>query len=170
MVRRDMSIGVVFLVATLAAAPAASDAQALVSHLRPQHARITGWLVDGTMRSPTIRALIARVEASDVLVYLTFTSPRPGVSASLTFMADTPYGRMVRLAIRPDLSSRDTMAMIAHELQHVIEVAEHPEVRSERGFEALFRRIGHPTTFAEHHYDTAAALDIGDRVRHELAS
>jgi hypothetical protein len=166
MLRRAMSIGVVLLVATLAAIPA--TAQVPASHLRPQHTRITGWLADGVMRSPTIRTLVARIEASDVLVYLTFASPRPGVSASLTFMADTTYGRMVRLSIRPDLSSRETLAMIAHELQHAVELAEHPEVRSERGFEALFRRIGHPSPFAERHYDTTAALDTGDRVRLEL--
>jgi hypothetical protein len=169
MLRREIFTCAVALVATLSAAPL--RAQVPASRLRPQNARITAWLADGRARSPTLRALIARIDASDVLVYLdVLPALRPGVSAALTFMGDTPYGRMVRVSIRPALSGREAMAMLAHELQHVVELLEHPEVRSEAAFEALFRRIGRPSTFAERHFDTEAALDTGDRVRHELAS
>ncbi len=169
MLRREIFTCAVALVATLSAAPVL--AQVPASKLRPQTARISNWLANGRARSPTLRALIARIDANDVLVYLDVLSGlRPGVSAALTFMGDTPYGRMVRVSIRPDLSGREAMAMIAHELQHVVELLEHPEVRSAAAFEALFKRIGHPSTFAERHFDTKAALDTGDRVRHELAS
>jgi hypothetical protein len=169
MLRREMFTCAVALAATLSATPV--PAQVPASKLRPQHARITTWLADGRARSPTMRALTARIDASNVLVYLDLQAGfRPGLSAALTFMGDTPYGRMVRVSIRPDLSRRETMAMIAHELQHVVELIDHPEVRSEAAFEALFRRIGHPSSFAERHFDTEAALDTGDRVRHELAS
>ena len=167
MLRRVTCLAVAVLVATIAAP---SDAQVPASRLRPQQARMTRWLADGTLRSSTFRALVRRIETSDVLVYLDIARLAPGVSASLTFMGDTPYGRMVKLSVRPHLSGRDTLAMIAHEMQHVVELAEHPDVRSEAAFETLFRQIGHPSSFAARHFDTRAAMRTGDRVRLELTS
>ena len=83
-------------------------------------------------------------------------------------MAATPQGRFVRASVRPDLRARETLAMIAHELQHVVEVIEHPEVRSERELADLYGRIGHTIGSAGGRWDTTAALQTGDRVRIEL--
>jgi hypothetical protein len=58
--------------------------------------------------------------------------------------------------------------MVAHELHHVIELIEHPDVHSEGAVIALYQRIGHSTGHAGDRWDTTAALATGDRVRTEL--
>jgi hypothetical protein len=166
MLRRWTLIGFVVVLAALTPPLAAASPSA---RLRPQGARVARWIADGMARSATFRALVARIEAGDVIVYL---EAQPalgqGLSACLTWMAATPQGRFVRASVRPDLSARDTLAMIAHELQHVVEVIEHPDVQSERGLADLYVRIGHATGWVGGRWDTVAALRTGDRVRIEL--
>ena len=84
-----------------------------------------------------------------------------GLSASLTWMAVIPGARLVRVSLRRDLGSHDAVAMLAHELRHVVELLDHPEVRSETALGDLYRRIGHASTFAARHWDTTAALRAG---------
>lgn len=140
-----------------------------VPRLRPQSPRIAAWIERGRAESETFRALADRIERSDVIVYLDIQPGlRSGVAACLTWMSATPSVRFVRASVRPDLPAREAVAMIAHELQHVVEVADHAEVRSEPALAALFARIGHATAVAGGHWDTQAALRTGDRVRLEL--
>lgn len=164
---RLWSLTTIALVAATLALPAPAGAAS--PRLRPQGQRVARWLADGMARSVTFRALVERIEGGDVIVYLeTQPALRQGVSACLTWMGATPAARFVRASVRPDLSARDTLAMIAHELQHVVEVLDHPEVQSERGLADLYARIGHSTTPVSGRWDTVAALRTGDRVRIEL--
>jgi len=151
------------------AGPLAEAATAPAPRLRPQSPRIAAWVERGRAESETFRALVDRLERGDVIVYLAIQPGlRTGVAACLTWMSATPSARFVRASVRPDLPAREAVAMIAHELQHVVEVADHPEVRSEPALAALFSRIGHATAVAGGHWDTQAALRTGDRVRLEL--
>jgi hypothetical protein len=158
------------LVLLAAIASPLSAAAPPAQRLRPQSPRVAGWIADGMARSATFRALVERIEQGDVIVYLESQSGlRQGVSASVTWMSATPTARFVRASVRPGLSARDTLAMIAHELQHVVEVIDHPEVRSERALANLYLRIGHSTGGGGGgRWDTVAALRTGDRVRIEL--
>lgn len=140
-----------------------------VPHVRPQSRRVAAWLDRGIAESATFRALVERLEQSDVIVYLDIQPGlHQGLAARLTWMAATPSARFVRASLRHDLPAREAVAMLAHELQHVLEVAAHPEVRSEASLAALFARIGHATAITGDHWDTQAALRTGDRVRVEL--
>lgn len=166
MLPRWSLIGVAIVLAALTPPLAAGSPSV---RLRPQSPRVARWIADGMARSSTFRDLVARIEAGDVIVYLEAQPAlRQGVSASLTWMAATPQGRFVRASVRPDLRARETLAMIAHELQHVVEVIDHPDVRSERGLADLYARIGHTVGSAGGRWDTIAALRTGDRVRTEL--
>jgi hypothetical protein len=153
----------------VAAIAGAAVPPAPFAKLRPQSPRVAAWIARGLAESATFRALVARIEAGDVIVYL---EARPdfdrGVSACVTWMAATPWARFVRASLRPDLPGREAVAMIAHELQHVIEVLDHPDVRSELSLAGLYARIGHSTTVTGRRWDTRAALAAGARVRLEL--
>jgi hypothetical protein len=168
MLRRWSLIGFAVVLAALTPPLAAGSPPA---RLRPQSPRVARWVADGMARSATFRDLVARIEAGDVIVYL---EAQPalgqGLSACLTWMGGTPQARYLRASVRPDLSARDALAMIAHELQHVVEVIDHPDVQSERGLTALYQRIGHRTGTTRDRWDTTAALKTGDRVRVELLS
>jgi hypothetical protein len=59
------------------------------------------------------------------------------------------------------------IAVIAHELQHAVEVAGDPGVVDDAGLVALYRRIGHNSA-GGHSYDTDAARTAGHTVRDEL--
>lgn len=154
---------------TMLGSPMLHAAPVAVPHVRPQSPRVAAWVDRGIAESATFRTLVQRLEQSDVIVYLDIQPGlRQGLAAGLTWMAATPSARFVRASLRPDLPAREAVAMLAHELQHVLEVAAHPEVRSEAGLAALFARIGHATAITGAHWDTQAALRTGDRVRLEL--
>ena len=161
-------MSVACLIVTLGG-PMLHAAPAAVPHVRPQSPRIAAWLERGIAESATFRALVERLEQSDVIVYLDIQPGlRQGLAAGLTWMAATPSARFVRASLRPDLPAREAVAMLAHELQHGLEVAAHPEVRSAAGLATLFARIGHATAITGDHWDTQAALRTGERVRLEL--
>ena len=166
MLRQWTVLCTVALLASLVSPAAANPAP---ERLRPQSPRVARWLADGIARSETFRTLVARIERGDVIVYL---ESQPalgrGLSASLTWMGTTPHARYVRASVRPDLSARDALAMIAHELQHVVELIDHADVQSERGLADLYQQIGHSTGSTGNRWDTTAALETGDRVRLEL--
>ena len=141
------------------------------AHLRPQSPRIMAWLARGVDRSATMRGLVDRIERGDVVVYLEIERRLgPDISACVTFMAAVPGARYVRVSIRPDLRAADTVAMLAHELQHVVEVIDHPDVRSDDDLAALYRRIGHATGWTGRTWDTAAALRAGDLARNDYVT
>lgn len=112
-------------------------------------------------RSATVRALAARIQVSDVIVYLDVRRDLPpGVSACLTWIATTPASRIVRVSITPGLRYADGVAFVGHELQHVVEVIEHPEVRSSADLDALYRRIGERGSQRVPHWDTVDAINV----------
>lgn len=140
-------------------------------HLRPQGSRVEGWLRDARRRSPTIRRLLERIERSEVIVYLDISRALPpDVSACLTWMAATASGRILRVSFKQDLGTTEAMALLGHELQHVVEVIEHPEVRSPEALLDLYTRIGHPSAGTGQRWDTADAIAIGTLVRLEATS
>lgn len=136
--------------------------------LRPQSDRVARWLREARRRSPTVQRLVDRIEQSDVIVYLDINPGLgPNVAACLTWMAATNSRRFVRATFRMDLGMDDAIAMVAHELQHVVEVVEHPEVRSNETLLDLYTRIGHATGNNGLRWDTADAVAVGTLARLE---
>ena len=168
---RPFTRAAALVVSMVLACPLTGRARVTVppSNLRPQSARVAGWLARGVERSATFRALVERIDHGDVLVYIDAPlNLRHGLSASLTWMAVIPGARMVRASLRRSLSDREAVSMLGHELQHVVELLDHPEVRSEATLSDLYRRIGHASTSEDRHWDTAAARRAGEAVRLEL--
>jgi hypothetical protein len=129
---------------------------------------------EGKDGSPTFRELLAAIDHSNVIVYV-----EPGVCAFghldgclVAFMNVSPFGdRYLRVAINPRRDRVYVIGIVAHELQHVREVADAPEVLSVDGMLALFQRIGKapacPPPLKEC-YETQAALRTGEAVMAEL--
>jgi len=140
--------------------------------LRPQQDRLDALLADGARRSPTLRALVARIEASDVFVYLGL-DPLLGdkLSGRVTWMSQAGPYRYLRASINPDQAPDAIIAALAHELQHVTEVIDSPDVTSDHSLAELYRRIGRPSAVqAASSWETEAAQLKGRQVRRELAS
>lgn len=167
-----LRLRLVLAFALLSGAAASASATAVprgTARLRPQSSRIAGWVARGLGRSPTLRALTERVERGDVVVYLEVAHTLdPDMAACVTWMAAVPGARYVRVSMRPNLPTSEAIAMLAHELQHVVEVIDHPEVESAAGLAALYQRIGHRTGYTGRTWDTVAALRAGDLARVDM--
>ena len=70
----------------------------------------------------------------------------------------------IQISLRGD--SEDAVAVLGHELQHAVEVAEAFDVNDQDGLAKLYQRIG--IRGGEHVYDTVAAQQMGKTVRREL--
>jgi hypothetical protein len=152
--------------AVISAAPAPLVPTA---RLRPQGAKATELLERAKARSPTVQRIVDRLEAGDVIVYVELNDRLdPRVAACLTWVAATDSRRIVRASIKPRLREREAIAFLAHELQHAVEVLEHPEVRSTDGLADLYTRIGHRSSPRDRHFDTAEAIATGELAANEL--
>ena len=140
--------------------------------LRPQDSRLEQVLKEGARRSTTFKALVDRIEASNVIVYVAINPVmKSNLSGMLTWMTRTGDYRYVRASIRPDLTFDQMIATLAHELQHAVEVIEDESVVDEKSLVALYRRIGHQNSnVAPARWETTAAQQAGFRVRRELGS
>ena len=125
--------------------------------IRPQDARITSVLQEGIARSATFRALVDRIEASNVIVYVGVDPlMKSSLAGALTWMTQAGDYRYLRASISTDLTSDQMIATLAHELQHAVEVIEDESVVDEKTLVALYKRIGQPS-------QRRGAIAVGDR-------
>ena len=129
-------------------------------------------IADGHRRSQSFRRLVDGIAGTNTLVYVeagvcTFGHLK---ACLLPFIATAGQVRYLRIGLtRPlNLGNRNRLiALIGHELQHALEVAESPDVRDEKTLIALYQAIGHAGQ-GLHRYDTMAAQNAGRQVRTEL--
>lgn len=140
--------------------------------LRPIDRDMARLLDRGLDASPSLRAIADRLNASDVVVYLECARLPEGLDGQLTFVSAGGGLRYVIVRVAWDRSRGRRTAMLAHELQHAVEVADHPEIVDQRTLALSYARFGFerrllagPRTAA---YDTHAAIDTGARVLAEV--
>ena len=136
-------------------------------HVRTQDRSIRYLLKRGFNHSPTFARLMARLQHSDVIVYVEEVPRLPGALEGRMMMLPMTHGqRYVRIQIALRGSPDDSIALLGHELQHATEVAQEIGVNSQPLLAALYERIGRrggPDV-----YDTIAAQEVGRIVRREL--
>ena len=141
----------------------------VVAQLRPASALEAGMLEEGLCRSATLRSLVAAVETSDLIVYVNvrhFSSRR--LAGGLQFVGGTASSRFLRMVIGVTVDRPARLALLGHELQHAVEVADAPDIRSEMAFDDYYRSHGVPGATL-HAYDTEAARLAEARIRAEVA-
>jgi hypothetical protein len=129
-------------------------------------------LVDeGAQRSAIVRALIERLEASDVVVYVSEDEGMAdGVAGQLTFVSAVGGRRYVRVRIRRQESRDYEVAILGHELQHAVEIAGAPEVIDQPSMANFYSREGTDQSHGQRdRFDTQAAIDCGRDVLSELS-
>jgi hypothetical protein len=135
-----------------------------------QDPRLAELVADGAANSPTLRRLIETLDASGVIVYVSFTSsPKLRSYLSHDLVATGAY-RYLRVVISIKLTNREVTPVLAHELQHALEVAQARDVCDSAGMTALFNRVGYPALKGVQVRETDAALRVQQRVKAELAS
>jgi hypothetical protein len=152
--------------ALLAAAPC--DRPAITTFERVRAASTeTRTLIEASSRgSATVRALLTRLAATDAIVYVEMTgSPQipTGRTKLVTAVAGT---RFIRIGLNTAVAFADRGPLLAHELQHAVEIAERAEVRDDAAVRALYRRIGRAR--GGDAFETDAAQGVEFDVRSEL--
>lgn len=149
----------------LAAAGADKPVIAIPSHVRATQGAAK-LLELAASRSPTVRELMARLTLTDVIVYVEMT-PAPQVPVARTkLVTATGTVRFLRIGVNTSVPFNDVPALIGHELQHAVEIAEEQDVRDDGAVRRLYARIGRQHGVDS--YETDAAVRVERRVRDEM--
>ena len=157
-------VAMMMLVSALAAQDPAAH------HVRTTDPKIRELFEAGMSRSATFRRLVDLLDHSDVIVYAEPKMTRQALGGYLShsIVRGGDY-RYVHIAVDVRGASGRLVPLLAHELQHAIEIAEHPDVRDAQSVEQLFDRLAitfgcGSTTCSE----TQAAKDVETTVGAEL--
>ena len=148
-------------------APLAPDRghHAPVMHIRPLSRAADQLLTEGIERSPVIYDLVEKLQASDEVIYLSYTGLREIPRARTQLMSSAPGVRFLKIDINVTVAPFERLPLLAHELQHAVEIAAATDVRDEEGLRQLYKRIG--LSGEPGRYETAAARQVELRVRNE---
>jgi hypothetical protein len=130
-------------------------------------------LIDyGIARSATFRSLIATLADTDVIVYVESKILPNGLIGSTSHRIVLGGAhRFVRLSISPHGTDKRRTMVIAHELQHAIEIAHASEVGRSQSADQMLARIGFPVACGRPGcFETMAAIAVENRVQDELSA
>jgi hypothetical protein len=159
------------MVITLVTSPPVGADGPAHARLRIPDRRLLPVVEAGRQQSASFRALIERLEATDVVVYVQCGALRPRLDGELTFISAVGGLRYVLVRIAWDLTLPRKIAILGHELQHALEVADNPDIVSARTLARAYERLGFTTQrgFGRVRFDTVAAIDTGVTIWRELA-
>jgi hypothetical protein len=141
-------------------------------HVRVLDPVLKGLLERGAAQSPTLRDLVEEVEATPILVFVECSLRMPtGVSGRMNFVTSVNGVRFIRIAIDCTLTDKWQIMLLAHEIQHALEIGRRPDVEDVEAMELLFEEIGFPTVrhSAHRHFETEDARAVQRAVEHELS-
>jgi hypothetical protein len=150
----------------LANRPAAGEPAALFgNHIRSSDPRLISLMALAADVSPTFRDIVSRIEASDVVAYV---SSRPlmarNVSGQSSIISAAAGRRYVRVVVDSRVTGAPLVGLLGHELQHVSEIAREPSVVDNRSLRALYQRIGFGSWTSHDAFESADAVAAGRRV------
>lgn len=118
--------------------------------------------------SATVRSLAEELTSSDVIVHVELAMLDTPSRATTKLVTATPHSRYLRITIDRMTSPFEMIPLLAHELQHAIEIARAPEVRDSAGMRKLYARIGMDPQ-EQHSFETEEARLVERRARREYA-
>ena len=154
----------------LLAVAARSQAES-IQRIRTTSSLIHAALAGASEKSPTLRAIVERIAQSNVIVYVTCEQFKTVTISGRTMWADASgEARYLRVQVDCTLARANLVAILGHELQHVAEVADRPDVIDLPTFLKLFEAIGYPSCSTSWHeqFETDDARAAGQRVREEF--
>jgi hypothetical protein len=153
----------------LAASLAVLDPSA--SHVRSSEPEIVALIQAGVERSATFRRLVEALDRSDVIVYIKLKVARQALGGYLAHnVLNGGSYRYLRVAISVRGSNVRAIAVLAHELQHALEVAGDSEARDPARVERLFARLAMGQACGVGNcFETKAAMDVEAAVQEEVS-
>jgi hypothetical protein len=146
----------------------AQDADAR-PHVRSEDRQLSKAIQQGLEWSPTFRDLVNRLDRSSGIVHVVFSrcgtrlwEPAACLDHRIVVSGSVRY---LRVNIYPGESGAKLLALIAHELQHALEVLSNHTIATAEDVEKLFEAIG--TKGRSGSFETEAALRVQDAVYRE---
>jgi hypothetical protein len=145
-------------------------ASAETPHVRTTDAQMAQLIAQGQAHSASFRALVDALNRSDVIVYVEPRIVRVKLGGYLIHRVFEREGyRYLRVVVSTPASENKLIEVVAHELQHALEVATAPAVRRPDDIASLFQRIGFRDAGCPRRcYETLDAIHMGRRVREEF--
>lgn len=159
----------VMMTAAAHPARAASD-ERLVTRVRGVGDEFRSLIRQGDQRSPTFRAMVDEIQASNAVVMIQFGLCAKGQFRScVSHVGATGSTRAIRILVNPKLTTDRVIAMIAHELHHAVEIIRSGAANQDEVM-ALYRRIaiGECAKGRSERCETEAALAVEAKVLDEL--
>jgi hypothetical protein len=150
---------------------AALEPSVRFTHVRGVTPGVRDVIAKGAARSATFRALLGRLERSDVVAYVyEETAPRRAIDGRLTFLSTAGGYRYLRIRVAMRSRESRNIATLGHELQHAVEIAERPWIVDERTMAGAYASLGHAGASADSTrvFDTIAAVETGQRIGREV--
>lgn len=144
--------------------PSAAGADQLFA-TRPVDAIAAETLSRALASSPIVRALVARLESSNVIVHVQTARIMPaGLGGFTQFVTSRGGHRYLRITLSAELRGDVRTGILAHELQHACEVAD-SGADDAAGLRRLFNTAGRRDG---EYFETRAAILVERMVRDEL--
>jgi hypothetical protein len=124
-------------------------------------------LATAAAKSPTVAAMLAELEQSDVIVNVGTGRLRSGINGSTQLVVATPTVRYLRIVLRLPNATEGLLEVLGHELRHAVEIAGMAHVRDEASYAAAYRTIGYETSRGGF-FETTAAIETGRQVAREM--
>jgi len=162
----------------LASAAAGQDVQ-VGARVRAADDRARQLLAVGDQTSPTFRSLVSALEESDLIVLISVEPRSPwtqsiercyhGSTRLLVAAGGQRYVAVWIDSLWQDAgTSSRPVALLAHELQHAVEIARAPNVVDQVSMVSLYERIGRQLW--ARHYETDGAIAVESRVWGEIVA
>jgi hypothetical protein len=154
--------------------PSVEDAAgAAVAGVRVEDERLARLLEYGTQHSALLQSLLARLESSDVVVYVRCDRQlRAELSGRLSYVATSGGLRYVIARVGYIGDRLRQIALVGHELRHAVEVADTPEIVDRASLQSAYERIGYVNRFASVRgilaFESDQAVLAGERILREL--
>jgi hypothetical protein len=160
----------VILLVSAAAVGAETPLALAVPHLRPDTRDERALLDELIERSVTARALVARLEQSDLIVYIRLRPLGSRIDGRIGLLSAAQGRRFFVVELARDRPIKTMLVSLAHELHHACEIADAPSIIDTPTLLAFYERVGIRTSAipGQTTYETSAAAGLGAEVRSEL--
>jgi hypothetical protein len=116
------------------------------SRVRSRQGVTTTLLGNAYDRSPTVRSLIERILDSNATVIVQLGTCKNGrIRGCVVNVSGSWQARHIWITVDAHANENALLATIAHELQHAVEIAEHPDVYNAASVVRLYRRLAFGT-------------------------
>ena len=149
-------------------------ANAWSGNIRASDDELVALLEDGIKRSPTFKGIVDRLAKSDVILYV-----RPDVMAKsnsatkLTFLAAKGGYRYLVIRVASGRSKDQQLAMLGHEMQHAVIIADAPSVVDSPTLKREFERVGkltQPSVGDDFFFESPIAEEVRRRIIAEVSA